>query len=187
MDETRYRESRLCRLLGNPVIYQIVVLLNDGGAMTPSRLAKLVGRSVQTVSGHLAKLRSADIVRYDSAGKEVRYWLKHKGETAAALKALERIVEASGRLVRSCEQPAFAMEILNVFQWRGELAVVAGCTRRDALFDELLNSGNEFLLWGEKPKFTNYYRSDGRPTFASTAMAQQKKGGKRPDCALKIL
>jgi hypothetical protein len=31
MDETKYRESRICRLLGNPVIYQLVVLLDDGG------------------------------------------------------------------------------------------------------------------------------------------------------------
>jgi predicted transcriptional regulator len=73
MDEVRYRESRLCRLLGNPVVYQLVVLLKEEGVLTPSRLANLAGRSVQTVSGHLAKLRAADIVRYDSAGKEVRY------------------------------------------------------------------------------------------------------------------
>jgi DNA-binding transcriptional ArsR family regulator len=95
MDETAYRQSRLCRLLGNPVVYQIVVLLDDGGATTPSALAKLAGRSVQTVSGHLAKLRAADIVRYDSVGKEVRYWLKHHGETRALLKALEKVVHAA--------------------------------------------------------------------------------------------
>jgi hypothetical protein len=47
MDETRYRESRLCRLLGNPVIYQLVVLLENGAPFTPSNLAKLAGRSVQ--------------------------------------------------------------------------------------------------------------------------------------------
>jgi DNA-binding transcriptional ArsR family regulator len=95
MDEIAYRQSRLCRLLGNPVVYQIVVLLDDGGATTPSALAKLAGRSVQTVSGHLAKLRAADIVRYDSVGKEVRYWLKHHGETRALLKALEKVVHAA--------------------------------------------------------------------------------------------
>ena len=98
MDETQYRESRICRLLGNPVIYQLVVLLDDGGPMTPSHLAKLAGRSVQTVSGHLAKLRTADIVRYDTAGKEVRYWLKHRGETRALLKALEKIIHVSSQL-----------------------------------------------------------------------------------------
>ncbi len=67
--------------------------------MTPSALAKLAGRSVQTVSGHLAKLRAADIVRYDTAGKEVRYWLKHQGETRVLLKALEKVVQTSGRLI----------------------------------------------------------------------------------------
>jgi len=97
-DETEYRESRLCRMLGNPVVYQLVVLLNNGGAMTSSKLAKAAGRSVQTVSGHLAKLRAADMVRYDTAGKEVRYWLKHNGETRELLKALEKIVHASSKL-----------------------------------------------------------------------------------------
>jgi DNA-binding transcriptional ArsR family regulator len=98
MDESEYRESRICRLLGNPVVYQLVVLLDGGGTMTPSKLAKAAGRSVQTVSGHLAKLRAADIVRYDTAGKEVRYWLKHKGETRQLLKALEKIVHASSKV-----------------------------------------------------------------------------------------
>jgi len=64
--------------------------------MTPSMLAKLAGRSVQTVSSHLAKLRAADIVRYDTAGKQVRYWLKHRGETRALLKAPEKIIHVSG-------------------------------------------------------------------------------------------
>jgi DNA-binding transcriptional ArsR family regulator len=98
MDETEYRESRLCRLLGNPVIYQLVALLDNGGPTTPSTLAKRASRSVQTVSGHLAKLRAADIVRYDSDGKNVRYWLKHHGETRALLKALEKVIHASTKL-----------------------------------------------------------------------------------------
>jgi predicted transcriptional regulator len=98
MDETEYRESRLCRLLGNPVVYQLVVFLDRSGPATPSALAKRAGRSVQTVSGHLAKLRALDVVRYDSAGKEVRYWLKHRGETRGLLKALEKVVRASGNL-----------------------------------------------------------------------------------------
>jgi len=70
MDEVRYRESRVCRLLGNPVVYQLVLFLESGGPLTPSKLAKIAGRSVQTVSGHLAKLRAADLVRYDTNGKQ---------------------------------------------------------------------------------------------------------------------
>ena len=58
MEEKRYRESRLCRLLGNPIVYQLVLLLDTGGPLTPSKLAKLMGRQVSTVSIHLGKLRS---------------------------------------------------------------------------------------------------------------------------------
>src|SRR3989442_6167362 len=92
MEETKYRGSRLCRLLGNPVVYQLVSLLGNNGPLTPSKLAKFVGRSVQTVSGLLARLRAADLVRYDTTGREVRYWLKHKRETQELLKVLEKVV-----------------------------------------------------------------------------------------------
>jgi DNA-binding transcriptional ArsR family regulator len=98
MDETEYRQSRICRLLGNPVIYQLIVLLDNGGPTTPSTLAKRAGRSVQTISTHLAKLRTADLVRYDSDGRNVRYWLKHRGETRGLLKSLEKIVKSASRL-----------------------------------------------------------------------------------------
>ena len=98
MEETKYRESRVCRLLGNPVVYQLVLFLENGGPLTPGKLAKFSGRSVQTVSGHLAKLRAADLVRYDSDGKQVRYWLKHKRDTQSLLKALETIVQTSTKL-----------------------------------------------------------------------------------------
>ena len=98
MDESKYRESRVCRLLGNPVVYQLVLFLGNGGPLAPSQLAKMAGRSVQTVSGHLAKLRAADLVRYNTDGKQVRYWLKHKHDTIKLLKSLETIVHSSSKL-----------------------------------------------------------------------------------------
>jgi len=98
MDENRYRESRLCRLLGNPIVYQLVRLLDGGGPMTPSELAKLTGRQVSTVSIHLAKLRAADVVRYDTVGKRTRYWLKHKVEMRGFLWMLEKVVAASAKI-----------------------------------------------------------------------------------------
>jgi DNA-binding transcriptional ArsR family regulator len=98
VNEIKYRESRVCRLLGNLVVYQLVLFLESGGPLTPSKLAKIAGRSVQTVSGHLAKLRAADLVRYDTDGKQVRYWLKHKRDTSKLLKALETIVHPSSKL-----------------------------------------------------------------------------------------
>ena len=72
-------------------------MLDNGVPTTPSMLAKRAGRSVQTISNHLAKLRTADLVRYDSDGKNVRYWL-HRGETRGLLKALEKIVKSASRL-----------------------------------------------------------------------------------------
>ncbi len=98
MDEKRYRESRLCRLLGNPIVYQLVVLLDAGGPLTPSKLAKLIGRQVSTISIHLGKLRAADVVRYDTSGKDTRYWLKHKSEMKGLLRMLEKVVDASAKL-----------------------------------------------------------------------------------------
>ena len=98
MDEIKYRESRVCRLLGNPVVYQLVLFLESGGPLTPSKLAKLIGRQVSTVSIHLGKLRAADVVRYDTSGKETRYWLKHKSEMKGLLKMLERVVHVSAKL-----------------------------------------------------------------------------------------
>jgi len=98
MDEKHYRGSRLCRLLGSPVIYQLMVLLDGEGPLTPSKMAKLTGRQISTISSHLAKLRGADVVRYDTRGKETRYWLKHKTEMRGFLKTMERVVEASANI-----------------------------------------------------------------------------------------
>ena len=67
-------------------------------AVDPSKLAKLIGRQVSTVSIHLGKLRAADVVRYDTSGKETLYWLKHKSEMKGLLKILERVVNASAKL-----------------------------------------------------------------------------------------
>jgi hypothetical protein len=41
---------------------------------------------------------AADLVRYDTDGKQVRYWLKHKRDTSKLLKALETIVHSSSKL-----------------------------------------------------------------------------------------
>ena len=62
---------------------------------TPSKLAKLIGRQVSTVSG---KLRTADVVRCDTSGKETRYWLKHKSEMKRLLRMLEKVVDVSAEI-----------------------------------------------------------------------------------------
>lgn len=98
MRESRYRESRVCRVLGNPVVYAMVRLLADHGPLSPTAVGQAVGRRLQTVSGHLATLRTVDLVRYDRKGGQTRYWLKHAPETKRLMTALLALVQASSRV-----------------------------------------------------------------------------------------
>jgi predicted transcriptional regulator len=82
VEEDSYRQSRLCRLLGNPVAFAVVELLAENKALNPSEIARAVGRSVQRVSTVLGALRLAEVVRYDTDGKHNRYRLKHPVKSA---------------------------------------------------------------------------------------------------------
>ena len=77
VEEGSYRQSRLCRLLGNPLVFAIVELLAENNRMSPSEIARAVGRSVSRVSNVFAALRLAEVVRYESDGTRARYRLKH--------------------------------------------------------------------------------------------------------------
>ena len=95
MHEVPYRASRVCRTLGSPVVFAIVTALLERGSLTPGELARSLRRSIQTISTHLAKLRTADLVRYDTAGGRTRYRLKHPRETRRLLAALGGVVAAT--------------------------------------------------------------------------------------------
>ncbi len=98
MEETWYRASRLCRILGNPTAFQILLALEREGPLTPGVLARRVGRTVATVSLTLAKLRAVELVRYDAAGGRPRYRLKQDRETRTLLTVLARFVRMAARL-----------------------------------------------------------------------------------------
>ncbi len=98
MDEAWYRASRLCRLLGNPVGFQVILLLDEEGPLAPGEIARRVGRRVSTISETLAKFRGAELVRYDSRRGRARYWLKQPRETRAVLGALARFVRSAAHL-----------------------------------------------------------------------------------------
>ncbi len=95
MEEKAYRQSRLCRLLGNPMAFAVVNALNQRREVTPSEIAHAVGRSVSRVSHVLASLRLAEVVRYDTDGRKARYRLKHPRETRELLKALAIFIDSS--------------------------------------------------------------------------------------------
>jgi DNA-binding transcriptional ArsR family regulator len=95
MEEKVYRQSRLCRLLGNPLAFAIMNVLSDSKELNPSEIARAVGRSVSRVSHVLAALRLAEVVRYETDGRQARYRLKHPRETRQLLQSLAKFIDSS--------------------------------------------------------------------------------------------
>jgi len=95
MEERAYRQSRLCRVLGNPLAFSIVHLLVENKDITPSQIARGVGRSVSRVSHVLAALRMMEVVRYETNGKQASYRLKHPRQTRQVLAALEQFIDSA--------------------------------------------------------------------------------------------
>ena len=91
--EKRYRGSVICRVLGYPISYAIVKMLFEDGEMTLSNIVKRVGRSKSAVCFHMAKLRMANIVRYEKKGKETIYWIKYPRHVQVILEACESMVK----------------------------------------------------------------------------------------------
>lgn len=100
MEEKRYRQSRLCRVLENPLAFAVVQTLAENGEMSPSQIAAAVGRSISRVSNVLAALRLADVVRYKIEGRTARYRLKHPRETRRLLAALGGFIESASSVRR---------------------------------------------------------------------------------------
>jgi DNA-binding transcriptional ArsR family regulator len=96
VEERSYRQSRLCRVFGNPVAFTIAQLLLENGEMSPSEIARVIGRSLSRVSHTLAALRLADVVRYDSdRNMRARYRLKHPREIRQVIRALSNFVDSA--------------------------------------------------------------------------------------------
>lgn len=70
VEERVYRQSRLCRVLGNPIAFTIVNVLGESKELSPTEIAEAVGRSVSRVSHVLAALRLAEMVRYETDGRQ---------------------------------------------------------------------------------------------------------------------
>jgi len=100
VDERVYRQSRLCRVLGNPLAFPVVRILAENDEMSPSQIAAAVGRSVSRVSNVLAALRLAEVVRYQRKGRMARYRLKHPRKTRRLLAALGSFIEAASAVRR---------------------------------------------------------------------------------------
>ena len=92
MKEVLYRESRVARALGDPAKYAIVNFLIKNKSANVSEIARAVHRHIATVSHHLAKLRSLDLVRYEVKADGIYYWIKYPDELHAVIKTLNCFV-----------------------------------------------------------------------------------------------
>ena len=101
VEEITYRQSRLCRLLGNPVAFAVVALLANGKDLSTSEIAKAIGRSVARTSNILGALRLAELVRYETEGRYARYRLKHPRQIRRILEALSEFVKTTSVAHRS--------------------------------------------------------------------------------------
>ena len=72
VEEVSYRQSRVCRLLGNPIAFTVVALLADNKQMSTGEIAKAIGRSVPRTSNILRALRLVELVRYETEGRHAR-------------------------------------------------------------------------------------------------------------------
>jgi DNA-binding transcriptional ArsR family regulator len=95
MEEVSYRQSRLCRVLGNPVAFTVVTLLAENRQMSTGEIAKAIGRSVPRTSNILGALRLAELVRYETDGRHARYRLKHPRELKRILDGLSGFVKVT--------------------------------------------------------------------------------------------
>ena len=101
VEEVSYRQSRLCRLLGNPIAFTVVILLAENKEISTGEIAKAIGRSVPRTSNILGALRLAEVVRYETEGRHARYRLKHPREVRRVLDALAGFVKTAAVAERS--------------------------------------------------------------------------------------
>ena len=74
----------------------MVNVLGESKELSPSEIARAVGRSLSRVSHTLAALRLAEVVRYDSDRKmRARYRLKHPREIRRVLTGLSDFIDAA--------------------------------------------------------------------------------------------
>ncbi len=100
MRERDYRQSRICRLLGNPTAYRILVLLQAGSRLQPGDIAEALEISPSLASHTLRILRNADLVRYLRRGEAADYWIKYPTEIRTVMGGLSRLVDRTSRRLR---------------------------------------------------------------------------------------
>jgi DNA-binding transcriptional ArsR family regulator len=87
--------ASIAALLGDPARANMLTALMDGRALTVSELAKASGVTLQTTSGHLAKLNTANLLSAERQGRH-RYFKLSGPDVAQVLEALMGLAQRTG-------------------------------------------------------------------------------------------
>jgi DNA-binding transcriptional ArsR family regulator len=87
--------ASVAALLGDPARANILTALMDGRALTVSELARAAGVTIQTASGHLAKLADANLLVGEKQGRH-RYFRLSGPDVAQVLEALMGLAQRTG-------------------------------------------------------------------------------------------
>lgn len=87
--------ASVAALLGDPARANILTALMDGRALTVSELAEAAGVTIQTASGHLAKLDAAKLLTAQKQGRH-RYFRLSGPDVAQVLEALMGLAQRTG-------------------------------------------------------------------------------------------
>ncbi len=87
--------SNVAALIGDPARANMLTALMDGRALTVTELAHAAGVTIQTASGHLAKLHDAQLVVGERQGRH-RYFRLSSVDVAHVLESLMGLAQRTG-------------------------------------------------------------------------------------------
>lgn len=87
--------ASLAALIGDPARANILTALLDGRALTVTELAELSGVTLQTTSGHLAKMTEAKLLQVEKQGRH-RYYRLSGPDVAQVLENLMGLAQRTG-------------------------------------------------------------------------------------------
>jgi len=137
-------------LLGDPARANMLTALMDGRALTATELASAAGVTPQTASGHLTKLREAQLLEVETQGRH-RYFRLSGTDVAQVLEGLMGLAQRTGAVrVRTGPRDG---ALRNARRCYDHLAGEKGV----ALFDSFRQKG--FVTDGDDPRLTDRGRT----------------------------
>jgi DNA-binding transcriptional ArsR family regulator len=163
--------AAVAALLGDPARANMLTALMDGRALTATELAQEAGVTLQTTSGHLARLEAAQLLRVEKQGRH-RYFRLSGEDVAEVLEGLMGLAARTGHLRAKLgpKDPALRQARVCYDHLAGDLGVWA--------FDRLCAKG---LVAG--PDRQVHVTHEGRAFFGGLGIdIEALEHGRRPVC-----